>query len=253
MSAASKNNLPGGQRRGCSIIVPVYNRKGLTRQCIEILLAEPPKEIDREVIVVDDASTDGTPEVLAGYADAIRVVRHEENTGFATSCNDGAAAASCDYLVFLNNDTLPLKGWLDALVRYADRHPNAAVIGCKLLFSDDTIQHAGVAITEDLNPRHIYAGFPAEHPAVNKSRRFPIVTAGCALFRREPFEEAGGFDDAFVNGFEDVDLCLRIGEAGHEVHYCHEAVLYHLEMATRDHAAFHRESSALPTSMGTQG
>jgi GT2 family glycosyltransferase len=232
---AGRDGSQGGAP-SCSVIVPVFNRAGLTRQCVDILLAEPPTLADREIVVVDDASTDATPELLAEYGDAIRVVKHEENTGFATSCNDGARAARGDYLVFLNNDTLPLKGWLDALIRYAEREPKAAVIGCKLLFPDDTVQHAGVAITEDLNPRHIYAGFPADHPAVNKSRRFPIVTAGCALFRREPFEAAGGFDDAYVNGFEDVDLCLRIGELGHEVHYCHEAVLYHLEMATRDHA-----------------
>jgi GT2 family glycosyltransferase len=219
----------------CSVIIPVFNRAGLTRQCVDLLLAEPPTETDRELIVVNDASTDSTPELLAGYGDAVRVVRHDENTGFATSCNDGAAAARGEYLVFLNNDTLPLKGWLDALVRYADGHPEAAVVGSKLIFPDDTVQHAGVAITEDHNPRHIYAGFPADHPAVNKSRRFPIVTAGCALFRQEVFEEAGGFDDSYINGFEDVDLCLRIGELGHEVHYCHEAVLYHLEMATRSH------------------
>jgi GT2 family glycosyltransferase len=218
-----------------SVIIPVYNRAGLTRQCVDLLLAEPPTETDREIIVVDDASTDSTPELLAGYGDEVRAVRHEANTGFATSCNDGAAAARGEYLVFLNNDTLPLKGWLDALVRYADDHPEAAVVGSKLLFPDDTVQHAGVAITEDHNPRHIYAGFPTDHPAVNKSRRFPIVTAGCALFRREVFEESKGFDDAYVNGFEDVDLCLRIGELGHQVHYCHEAVLYHLEMATRSH------------------
>jgi len=91
-------------------------------------------------------------------------------------------------------------------------------------------------ITEDLNPRHIYAGFPADHPAVNRSRRFPVVTAACALFRRSTFEAADGFDDAFKNGFEDVDLCLRLGEQGHEVHYCHESVAYHLEMGTRDFA-----------------
>jgi GT2 family glycosyltransferase/glycosyltransferase involved in cell wall biosynthesis len=217
----------------CSVVIPVFNRSDLTRQCLDTLLADE-IETSHEIIVVDDASTDRTPGALAGYGDAVRVVRHETNTGFATSCNDGAAAAAGEYLVFLNNDTLPLKGWLDALVRYADREPKAAVVGSKLLFPDNTVQHAGVSITEDLNPRHIYAGFPADHPAVNKSRRFPIVTAGCALFRRRPFEEAGGFDDAFENGFEDVDLCLRLGELGHEVHYCHEAVLYHLEKATRD-------------------
>jgi GT2 family glycosyltransferase len=238
MSSREGNNARRQAAPRCSIIVPVFNRAWLTRQCIDVLLSDPPVETDREIIVVDDASSDTTSQILASYGDQIRVIAHEANTGFATACNDGAAAAAGEYLVFLNNDTLPFKGWLDALVRYADRHPKAAVVGSKLLFPDDTIQHAGVAITEDRGPRHIYAGFPADHPAVNKSRRFQIVTAACALFRRGPFEDAGGFDDSFVNGFEDVDLCLRLGELGHEVHYCHEAALYHLEEATRDRSDY---------------
>jgi hypothetical protein len=131
--------------------------------------------------------------------------------------------------VFLNNDVVPNARWLDALVRYAEKHPKAAAVGSKLLYPDGTIQHAGVAVCQDLYPRHLYAGFPADHPAVNKSRRFQIVTAASMLLRREPFEEAGGFDAAFLNGFEDVDLCLRLGERGHETHYCHESVGYHLE------------------------
>jgi GT2 family glycosyltransferase len=213
----------------CSVIIPVYNKASLTRQCLDALLAHPSEHADCEIIVVDDVSTDGTPQLLAGYGDRIRVVRHTANTGFATACNDGAATASGEYLVFLNNDTIPQPGWLDALVRYAEIHPRAAAVGSKLLYPDGTIQHAGVTICQDRYARHIYAGFPADHPAVNKSRRFQIVTAACALLRREPFEQARGFDTAFVNGNEDVDLCLRLGELGYEVHYCHESVLYHLE------------------------
>lgn len=220
----------------CSIIIPAHNRAGLTRQCLDTLLGEPQEETSFEIIVVDDASSDRTPSMLAEYGDAIRVVTLEQNAGFAGACNQGAKAARGHCFVFLNNDTHPLPGWLDALVRYADEHPEAAVVGSKLLFPDSTIQHAGVVITEALNPVHIYAGFPANHPAVNRSRRFPIVTAACALFRRQAFEDASGFDDSFANGFEDVDLCLRLGELGYEVHYCHDSVLFHLEMVTRDHS-----------------
>jgi GT2 family glycosyltransferase len=218
----------------CSVIIPVHNRASLTRQCLETILADLSFGARYEIVVVDDGSTDETPELLADFDDRIRLVRHDRPTGFAAACNDGAGAATGEDFVFLNNDTLPTEGWLDSLADYADSHPKAAVIGAKLLFPNDTIQHAGVTITEDLNPRHIYSGFPADHPAVNKSRRFPIVTAACAMFRRRPFEAAGGFDDAFANGFEDVDLCLRLGEQGYEVHYCHESVVYHLEMGTRD-------------------
>src|SRR5205823_4953534 len=152
------------------ILIPVFNKASLTRQCLETLIARPPK-VDHEIIVIDDASTDDTQRLLSGYDDRVRVIRHKTNTGFATACNDGAAAATGEFLVFLNNDTIPHEAWLDTMVNYADAHPQAAVVGAKMLFPDGTIQHAGVCVCQDFIPRHIYAGFPADHPAVNKSRR----------------------------------------------------------------------------------
>ena len=217
-----------------TVIIPVFNLAALTRQCLNTVLAERHELAAVDVIVVDDASTDLTPRLLSEYGDLVRVVTHPVNIGFAAGCNGAAAIATGDYLVFLNNDTTPQPGWLDALVRYAESHPGAAVVGSKLLFPDDTVQHCGVVIGLDRYPRHLYKGFPGDHPAVNTSRRFQIVTAGCALFRRDVFRAAGGFDTAYVAGWEDVDLCLRLGEQGHEVHYCHESVLYHLESASRD-------------------
>lgn len=215
----------------CSIVIPVHNKAALTRHCVRTLLAERPG-VAHEIIVVDDASSDGTPGVLRDFGESIRVVARRSNGGFATACNHGAAAARGDHLVFLNNDTIPLPGWLDRLVAYSERH-DAVVTGAKLLFPNGSVQHAGVVICHDGNPRHIYAGFPADHPAVNTSRRFRAVTAACALVRRGPFEEVGGFDAAFRNCLEDTDLCLRLGERGHEIHYCHESVLQHLESVSR--------------------
>lgn len=232
----------------CSIIIPVYNKASLTRHCVSALLTSPPTGSDFEIIVVDDASTDLTPQLLGSFGDRIRVVTHATNAGFATACNDGAAAASGEYLVFLNNDTVALGRWLDALLMYATRHPAAAVVGSKLLFPNNTIQHAGVVFGQDRWPRHIYAGFPADHPAVNRSRRFQVVTAACMLARREIFEQIGGFDDSFTNGAEDVDLCLRLGERGDEVHYCHESVLYHLESVTARRTDMQEHNARLYTS-----
>jgi GT2 family glycosyltransferase len=216
----------------CSIVIPVHGRAGLTRQCIDAILAEPP-EVAFEVIVVDDASPDDTRTVLDAYADAIRVVARDENGGFARACNDGAGAARGEYLVFLNNDTIPVAGWLDALVAVADREPQTAVVGSKLLFPNDTVQHAGVVVCQDGRPRHVYAGFPADHPAVSKARRFQAVTAASMLVRRDAFERARGFDESFQNCLEDADLCLRLGEAGQEVRYCPDSVVYHLESSSR--------------------
>jgi GT2 family glycosyltransferase len=214
-----------------SIVVPVHGRAQLTERCLERLLAELPAEC--EAIVVDDASADSTPVLLVSYGEAIRVLRLPANVGYARACNEGAAVAAGDTLVFLNNDTEPLPGWLQALEDYAREHPAAAVVGAKLLYPSGSVQHAGVVIGRDGYPHNLYTGLPAAHPAVNRSRRLQAVTGACMLVRRAAFERAGGFDPGYMNSLEDVDLCLRIGEQGGEVHYCHEAVLTHLESASR--------------------
>ena len=218
-----------------SIVIPAHNRAGLTRACLEALLREA-IATSFEVIVVDDASTDVTPTVLRDYGSRITVLSRESAGGFGRACNEGAAAAIGRYLIFLNNDTDPEPGWLDALVSYAEAHPEAAVVGSRLVYPNGTIQHAGVVIGCDGYPHHLYAGFPRDHPAVTKARSFQAVTAACALVRRSTFEEVGGFDTGFRNSLEDVDLCLRLGQLGHQVHYCPDSVVGHLESASRGHA-----------------
>jgi GT2 family glycosyltransferase/SAM-dependent methyltransferase len=218
----------------CSIVIPVCNHASVTRQCLNTLLARPPRTTDCEIIVVDDASSDDTPRLLDGYGDRIRVITHAANAGFAISCNHGAIMAAGDYVVFLNNDTIPQAGWLDALVDCARRHPKAGIVGSKLLFPNGSVQHAGVAFAPPSGlPTHLYYGFPGDHPAVNKPRRFQAVTGACLLVRRDLFEQLNGFDPLFLNVYEDVDLCLRAGTLGYEVHYAPQSVLHHLQSITR--------------------
>ncbi|HEX3040678.1 MAG TPA: glycosyltransferase family 2 protein [Solirubrobacterales bacterium] len=214
-----------------SVVVPVHGRAGLTERCLRLLLADLPAGC--EAIVVDDASEDRTPRMLDGFGEAIRALRLERNAGFAGACNAGAALARGEHLVFLNNDTEPQSGWLAALLDCAEAHPEAAVVGAKLLHPVGTVQHAGVVFGQDGYPHNLYAGFPAGHPAPNRKRRLQAVTGACMLVRREAFERVGGFDEGFLNSMEDVDLCLRLGEAGREVRYTPAAVVTHLESATR--------------------
>jgi GT2 family glycosyltransferase len=214
-----------------SVVVPVHNRVGLTGRCLETILADLPR--DCEAIIVDDASTDATPLLLAELGEAVRALRLEENRGFAAACNAGAEIAAGEQLVFLNNDTEPRPGWLEALLGYAAEHPGAEVVGARLLYPTGFVQHAGIAFGQDGYPHNLYAGFPAAHPAATRPRRLQAVTGACMLVRRAAFERAGGFDEGFVNSMEDVDLCLRIGEAGGEVHYCPEATAVHFESASR--------------------
>ncbi len=230
--------LPSAGAPHASVVIPVHNQSALTRGCLDALLTPGATSAPFEVIVVDDASSDDTLDVLAAYRDRVRSIRLSPNAGFGAACNTGAAMAKAPYVIFLNNDTVPQAGWLDALLADADAHPDAAVIGSRLLFPDGTIQHAGVTIGADGFPHHLYAGFPGDHPAVVTSRPMKMVTAACMLVRADAFRAVGGFDRGFVNGWEDSDLCLRLGEAGYGVRYCAESVVYHLESASRDpHAA----------------
>lgn len=216
----------------CSIIIAVWNRLELTRDCLTALSQIKDKP-EYEVIVVDNGSTDGTAEFLAQLGGDVRIVSNANNEGFAKACNQGAAVAKGAYLVFLNNDTVPQQGWLGALVAEVEAHPEVGVVGSKLLYPDGTVQHAGVVRDcRHLLPYHIYKSFADDHPAVNQRREFQIVTAACLLIRRALFDEVGGFDEGYVNGFEDADLCLKVRERGHQVVYQPRSIVVHLESQT---------------------
>jgi GT2 family glycosyltransferase len=218
----------------CAVIIPTYNGAGLVTTCLEALLAHPPANCRWTLVVVDDASTDGTQLALEPFASDIVFVRQEVNTGFSGACNAGArAAGESDYLVFLNNDTLPMRGWLDALIDEVSSDEDIAAVGAKLLYPGGQIQHAGLAIHQNGLPHHLYAGFDSGHPAVNHARDVVAATAACLLVRRVDFERLGGFDTAYHNAYEDLDLCFRLREQGRRIRYCPRSVVIHLESVTR--------------------
>lgn len=227
----------------CSIVIPVWNKMELTIQCLTAL-ARLPEQLQYEVIVVDNGSSDGTGEFLRQLRGDVRVITNSENLGFAKACNQGAQAARGKYVVFLNNDTIPQQGWLSALVAEVDTHPEVGVVGSKLLFADGTIQHAGVVFDRTYRaPYHIYRRLPGDHPAVNQRREFQVVTGACMLIRRDLFQELGGFDEGYRNGFEDVDLCLKAREKGHLVVYQPRSVVYHLESQTNGRKTHEQENA----------
>ena len=224
--------VPAPETAPVTVVVPVHGKAGLTRHCIDQLLGQDLPAGTR-LLVVDDASPDDTAGLLASYGERIDVLHLPHNVGFGAACNAGVEAARTELVVLLNNDTTPHPGWLQAMLREAEQHPAAAAVGARLLHLDGTVQHAGVVFGRDRLPHHVYAGFPGDHPAVVRSRAFQVVTGACMLLRRSVFLELGGFDLGYRNGHEDVDLCLRLREAGHEVRYCGDAVLTHLESVSR--------------------
>ena len=214
-----------------TIVIPVHGKSALTRRCLQTLQSSDlPAGV--EVLVVDDASPDDTATVLADFPD-VAVLSRGQQSGFAGACNDGVAAARTEWVCLLNNDTEPQPGWLQALLTDVSGNPGTAAVGARLLFPGGSVQHAGVVIGRDRHPHHAYVGFPGDHPAVLRSRDMQVVTAACLLLHRQTFLALGGFDRGFRNGHEDVDLCLRLRAAGHRVRYCADAVVTHLESATR--------------------
>ena len=201
-----------------SIIIPVFNRARYTLKCLQALAANTAYD-NFELIVVDNASSDETPQLLATLGGDVQVIRNEENLGFAKACNQGARAAVGSLLLFLNNDTEPRPGWLEAMVQAMDSAPDVQVVGNKLLYPNGTIQHAGVAFRPDGVPYHIFKCLPADHPAVNRVERFQAVTAACMLVRRETFFGQGCFDESYHNGYEDMDFCMKVTTSGGGIVY----------------------------------
>lgn len=211
-----------------SIIIPLFNKQEYTKQCLDALVVNTRPVPGYEILLVDNASSDGTPAYLQSLQGDMTVITNKTNQGFARACNQGARLAQGRYLLFLNNDTVPHPGWLEALIRGIEED-GADIVGARLLYPNGRIQHAGVAFDEQSIGYHIFNGLPADDPAVNRKRFMQCVTAACMLMKREVFQELGGFDEGFRNGFEDVDLCLRAGAAGKRILYTPESVLIHFE------------------------
>ncbi len=232
------NFLQGFSKNFVSIIIPVHNQIAYTQSCLKALFACPP-HIDHEIIIVDDGSTDDTPrelECLVDHNDHIRVIRHESARGFAAACNRGAAAAHGELLLFLNNDTEVQTGWFFPLYSLINSHSNIGMVAPKLIFPDGTIQHCGKVWSDltvpNAHPHHIYYRFPADHPAVSKSRPYMMVTGACILVRASDFHAVGGFDEKYENGWEDDDLCYAITSTGKQIFYCAESVVIHHQNKT---------------------
>ncbi len=210
-----------------SIIIPIYNKWQFTYNCLKSIKKNEPKT-EFEIIVIDNASFDDTSLMFEKIKN-ITYLKNDINLGFSKACNRGARNANGEYLLFLNNDTVAKKNWLDPLIDELDSNKNASIVGSKLLFPDNTIQHAGIGFASDKIPFHLFYRLNFNDFATNERKLFDAVTGASLMIRASDFFRIGGFDEQYINGLEDIDLCLKIKELKKEIVYRPDSVLYHYE------------------------
>ncbi len=214
-----------------SIVIPTYNRGDLTVKCIQSIYKNT-RGFAFETIIVDNASADGTRDFLQKVGHIVRTILNPTNLGFARACNQGAAAARGRYVLFLNNDTEVHPGWLGPLVEIAQADPKVGMVGPKLVYPDGSLQHIGVGFCygapTPIHPFHLAQGASASAHGLEE-RDHEGLTAACVLLPRALFAEVGGFDEGFINGYEDLDLCFRLRERGLRLVYTPRSVVTHHE------------------------
>ncbi|HEY7946182.1 MAG TPA: glycosyltransferase, partial [Acidimicrobiales bacterium] len=216
-----------------SIVIACFNRAQLTLSCLQSLQATTEPAL-YEVILVDNGSSDATVTLAGAQGSRFRVVRNDENTGFGPACNQGAALARGEYILFLNNDTVLLPGWLEPLVGALDEDPALAAVQPKLLYPDGRLNDAGGLVFGGGEPWVYGKGSPEPDAPPFSCRRAPDYASGaCLLVRREAFVAVGGFDPRYAPAYyEDTDLSFALRAAGWKVLYEPASQVVHVEGGT---------------------
>ncbi|MCE1189392.1 MAG: glycosyltransferase [Ignavibacteria bacterium] len=235
-----------------SIIIPCFNQSHFTRQCLKSIYQNTPLQLF-EVILIDNGSTDDTGAVIAEFTGLYancRVISNADNMGFAHANNQGAAIANGEFLILMNNDIEAKENWLQPMLDILRHDRYVAAVGPKLLFADGTIQHAGVVLVEDqksdfpLYGKHVFYGMPADTPQASIPRAYQALTAACLAIRKVDYNDVGGFDEAYWNGYEDVDLCFRLRQKGRKLIYQPASVLVHHESKSGEERFIKAEQNA---------
>ncbi len=241
-----------------SVVVPLYRRIDLIEHQLTQFAGDPEMRSAELIYVLDspeleDELLDSARRLFPLYGQPFRVAILSANVGFAGANNLGASIARGRLLLLMNSDVFPDKpGWLGAMARFYDGLASPGAIGPKLLYEDDTLQHAGMFFerlsdTLPWNNEHFFKGMHRDLPAAAVSRPVPAVTGACMMIATELYQRLGGLSGDYVQGdFEDSDLCLRLLEAGRQNWYFADVALYHLEASSYDperrrlHDAFNR-------------
>jgi GT2 family glycosyltransferase len=216
-----------------SVIIPCFDQLHFTRLCLAALVRHT--RAPWELIVVDNGSTDSTAAYLQGVQDTaplrVEVVSNPENLGFPAACNQGLKAARGDYLVLLNNDTVPTDDWLDQLIALAESAPQIGMVGPMSNYAKppQLVEQVPYA---DLDSMHRFAShWRGQH----RGQWFtaPKLSGFCLLLKRRVLEAVGGLDERFGIGFfDDDDLALRVRQAGYDLAVAHDLFVHHFGSRT---------------------
>lgn len=222
-----------------SVIIPNKDEKETLQTCLEMLEKNTGYQ-NFEIIIVENNST--TDEIFRYYKELsgnrkIHLLRWGKEFNYSAINNFAAAHAKGEYLLFLNNDVKSINpDWLEEMLGVCQR-PEVGGVGAKLIYPDNTIQHAGCVIGMGGIAGHMFVDMPADRTGyLHKAsllQDMSAVTAACLLMKREVFEQAGGFTEELAVAFNDVDLCLKVRNNGYLIVYDPYAKLYHMESKTR--------------------
>ena len=210
-------SFPETRHPNVSIIVPFFNKLDYTVDCLYSLSKQEYQ--DYELIVVDDASSEESCQQLKSVR-GLHYIRNEDNLGYLKSCNKAVSHSSGDFIVQLNNDTLPLRGWLQHLLETFQRHPNVGVVGSMLLDEQGGIQEAGGIIFNDASGYNYGRGRAANERRFNYCRDVDYCSGASIMIPRSVWDEFGGYDERFAPAYyEDTDFAMQAKTNGYRVLY----------------------------------
>ncbi|MCX7123510.1 MAG: glycosyltransferase family 2 protein [Gammaproteobacteria bacterium] len=221
-----------------SIIIPTKDGLDMLRPCIESIFATT-EYANLEVIIVNNNSQKS--ETLTYFekirSEQIKIVSYPGPFNFSKINNFAVQQAKGEILLFLNNDIEAIeKGWFESMLSML-LQKNVGIVGAKLYYADERVQHAGVVLEFPASALHVYAGLPREQSGyfgkINFAQCCSAVTGACLMMTRSLFEQIGGFDESFPVTWNDADLCTKVRQLGYVIVYDPAAQLYHKESGTR--------------------